>query len=150
MIGQLDLLPAVYVSTILKLALTLLILGLTIAANRVLRNTLRARVKDPAQMHTLYMLLRNTAFAAGAIATVYVLSLHPRYFYRRLVYTNLLSGLGLNALGFAIDVFAETPFGRIDLRWSGSAAWSFNLFWLGALAVLVYADLKTRSGPTSS
>jgi small-conductance mechanosensitive channel len=60
------------VSTILKLALSLLILGLTITANRVLRNTLRARVKDPAQMHTLYMLLRNTGFAAGATAIMFV------------------------------------------------------------------------------
>jgi len=60
-------LPVDYVNIIVKLALSCLALVLTLVANRVLRNVLRVRVKDPVHVHTLYMLVRNSIFLAGSI-----------------------------------------------------------------------------------
>ena len=56
-----------YANIIARLAFSCLALVLTLVANRVLRNVLRVRVKDPTHVHTLYMLARNSIFLAGSI-----------------------------------------------------------------------------------
>jgi small-conductance mechanosensitive channel len=65
-------LPATYVSLILKLVFSLLVLLLTLITSRVARDLLRVRVKDPAHMHTLYMLVRNSVFLAGSIVVLLI------------------------------------------------------------------------------
>jgi small-conductance mechanosensitive channel len=65
-------LPQPYASIILKLLFSLLILVLTIVANRVLRNVLKARVKDPAHMQTLAMLVRNSVFIVGSVVILLI------------------------------------------------------------------------------
>lgn len=52
--------PAVYLDIILKLVSSLIALLLTVIINRAINNLLRARVKDPAYVHTLRVLVRNT------------------------------------------------------------------------------------------
>jgi len=59
-------LPEPYVGIILKLLSSLLVLLLTMVANHVLRSVLKARVKDPTQVHTLNMLVRNSIFLVGS------------------------------------------------------------------------------------
>jgi small-conductance mechanosensitive channel len=59
-------LPEPYVDIILKLLSSLLVLLLTMVANRVLRSVLKARVKDPTQAHTLNMVVRNSVFLVGS------------------------------------------------------------------------------------
>ena len=59
-------LPEPYVGIILKLLSSLLVLLLMMVANRVLRNVLKARIKDPTQAHTLNMLVRNSIFLVGS------------------------------------------------------------------------------------
>jgi small-conductance mechanosensitive channel len=59
-------LPEPYVGIILKLLSSLLVLLLMMVTNRVLRNVLKARIKDPAQAHTLNMLVRNSIFLVGS------------------------------------------------------------------------------------
>jgi small-conductance mechanosensitive channel len=66
------LLPAAYLDIILKLVFSLLTLALTLVANRVILNLLKARVKDPAHMHTLYMLVRNSVLLAGSIVILLI------------------------------------------------------------------------------
>jgi small-conductance mechanosensitive channel len=65
-------LPAVYVDVTIKLVFSLLTLILTLLLNRGLRHLLKARIKDPAHMHTLYMLVRNTVLAAGGIVILFI------------------------------------------------------------------------------
>jgi small-conductance mechanosensitive channel len=65
-------LPATYVNVILKLIFSLLALTFTLVANRVARNLLKVRVEDPAHMHTLYMLIRNSVFLAGSIVILLI------------------------------------------------------------------------------
>ena len=65
-------LPEPYLGVILKLLFSLLILVLTMAGNRVLRNVLKVQVRDPAQVHTLYMLVRNSIFLAGSVLTLLI------------------------------------------------------------------------------
>ena len=65
-------LPATYVNVILKLIFSLLALTLALVANRVARNLLKVRVEDPAHMHTLYMLIRNSVFLAGSIVILLI------------------------------------------------------------------------------
>jgi small-conductance mechanosensitive channel len=65
-------LPATYVDILSKLLLSLLTIILTLVANRGLRNLLKVRVKDPAHMHTLYMLIRNTVFVAGSVIVLFI------------------------------------------------------------------------------
>jgi small-conductance mechanosensitive channel len=65
-------LPQPYASIILKLLFSLLILVLTILANRILRNVLKARVKDPAHMQTLAMLVRNSVFIVGSVVILLI------------------------------------------------------------------------------
>ena len=59
-------LPEPYVGIILKLLSSLLVLLLMMVTNRVLRNVLKARGKDPTQAHTLNMLVRNSIFLVGS------------------------------------------------------------------------------------
>jgi small-conductance mechanosensitive channel len=59
-------LPEPYVAIILKLLSSLLVLLLTMVANRVLRNVLKARIQDSTQVHTLNMLARNSVFLVGS------------------------------------------------------------------------------------
>jgi small-conductance mechanosensitive channel len=65
-------LPANYVTIILKLVFSLLALVLTLAVNRILRNLLKARIKDPSHMHTLYMLARNAILLAGSVVILLI------------------------------------------------------------------------------
>jgi small-conductance mechanosensitive channel len=59
-------LPPAYVAVILKFILSLFFLALTLVANRVLRNLLRARFRHTPHAHTVFMLVRNAVFLAGA------------------------------------------------------------------------------------
>ena len=65
-------LPQTYVSIILKLLFSLLALILTVVTQRILRNVLQARVKDPAQMRTLNMLVRNSVFLVGSVVILLI------------------------------------------------------------------------------
>jgi small-conductance mechanosensitive channel len=49
-----------------KISFSLLALVLTLVANRVLREMLRARFRDTPHAHTVFMLVRNAVFLAGA------------------------------------------------------------------------------------
>ncbi|MBN1979878.1 MAG: mechanosensitive ion channel [Anaerolineae bacterium] len=59
-----------YVDVISKLLFSLLTLILT--ANRALRNVLKVRVKDPAHLHTLYMLTRNAIYAVCSVVILFI------------------------------------------------------------------------------
>ncbi|MGD8969336.1 MAG: mechanosensitive ion channel [Anaerolineae bacterium] len=50
----------------MKISFSLLALVLTLVANRVLREMLRARFRDTPHAHTVFMLVRNAVFLAGA------------------------------------------------------------------------------------
>ena len=65
-------LPAIYVSIILKLFLSLLILVLTLIVQRGLKDLLRAQIKEPTQVHTLYMMARNSLFIVGGIIILFI------------------------------------------------------------------------------
>jgi small-conductance mechanosensitive channel len=65
-------LPETYISVILKLVFSLITVILTAVANRVAVNMLRVRVKDPAHLHTLHMLVRNTIVLAGCIIILFI------------------------------------------------------------------------------
>jgi small-conductance mechanosensitive channel len=65
-------LPAIYVDIISKLLLSLLILVITLVVHRGLRNLLQRRIGDPAHMHTLSMLIRNTVYVASGIVILFV------------------------------------------------------------------------------
>jgi small-conductance mechanosensitive channel len=64
--------PADYMNVILKLLLSLLTVVLMLLVHRGLHNLLKRRVSEPAQMHTLYMLTRNTLYAAGAVVILFI------------------------------------------------------------------------------
>jgi len=59
-------LPPAYAAVVLKLVFSLLALALTLIANRLLRDLLRARFRDTPHAHTVFMLVRNAVFLAGA------------------------------------------------------------------------------------
>jgi small-conductance mechanosensitive channel len=65
-------LPETCVNIILKLGLSLLTAVLMLIVHRGLRNLLKKRVSEPAHIHTLYMLTRNTVFAAGAVVILFI------------------------------------------------------------------------------
>jgi small-conductance mechanosensitive channel len=65
-------LPETYVNILLKLLLSLLILVITLVVHRGLRNLLQRRVGDPAHIHTLSMLIRNTLYVASGIVILLV------------------------------------------------------------------------------
>jgi small-conductance mechanosensitive channel len=65
-------LPETYISVILKLVFSLITVILTAVANRVAVSMLRVRVKDPAHLHTLRMLVRNTIALAGCIIILFI------------------------------------------------------------------------------
>ena len=58
-------LPPAYVTVIVKGILSLVALALTLIANGVLRNLLRARFRDTPHAHTVFMLVRNAVFLVG-------------------------------------------------------------------------------------
>jgi small-conductance mechanosensitive channel len=62
----------IYVSLISKFLVSLVILGLTILANRAVASLFRTRFKDVAYVHTLRMLTRNTVLVLGSIAILLV------------------------------------------------------------------------------
>jgi small-conductance mechanosensitive channel len=64
--------PTTYVDIISKLLFSLLTLILTLIANRVLRNVLKVRVKDPAHLQTLYMLARNAIYVVGGVVILLI------------------------------------------------------------------------------
>jgi len=65
-------LPAIYVTIILKLFQSLLTFVLTLIAQRGLKNLLRAQIKEPTRVHTLYMVTRNSLFIVGGIAILFI------------------------------------------------------------------------------
>jgi small-conductance mechanosensitive channel len=65
-------LPTTYLDIIMKLVFSLLTLVLTLVANRVILNLLKAQVKDPAHMHTLYMLVRNSVLLVGSVVILLI------------------------------------------------------------------------------
>ncbi|MBN1810975.1 MAG: mechanosensitive ion channel [Anaerolineae bacterium] len=65
-------LPETYANILLKLFHSLLTVVLMLVIHRGLRNLLKKRVSEPAHMHTLYMLTRNTVFAAGTVVILFV------------------------------------------------------------------------------
>jgi small-conductance mechanosensitive channel len=64
--------PTSYLAIILKVVFSLLALALTLIANRILRNVLKARFIGTDQAHTMYMLIRNAVFLAGSIITLLI------------------------------------------------------------------------------
>ena len=65
-------LPQTYVSIILKLIFSLLTLLLALLVNHALRNLLRVRARDPAQAHTLYVLVRNAVFLVASVTVLFI------------------------------------------------------------------------------
>jgi len=65
-------LPDAYVDVIWKLISSIVVLGLTMAVNRILRNLLKVRVSDAAHLHTLHMLARNATLALGSILILFI------------------------------------------------------------------------------
>jgi small-conductance mechanosensitive channel len=55
-----------YAALIAKVIFSLLALALTLVANRVLRDLLRARFRDTPHARTVFMLVRNAVFLAGS------------------------------------------------------------------------------------
>jgi hypothetical protein len=60
--------PATYLAIIKKALFSLVVLLLTLGANRAASNLLKARFKDPSYMFTLRMLVRNTLLIIGCAA----------------------------------------------------------------------------------
>jgi small-conductance mechanosensitive channel len=58
-------LPPAYLAVLLKLVFSLLATGLTLIANRILRDVLSARFRETPHAHTVFMLARNAVFLAG-------------------------------------------------------------------------------------
>jgi small-conductance mechanosensitive channel len=65
-------LPDIYVTIILKLVVSLLVLAFTLLANRIILNLLKARVRDSTHVHTLSMLVRNSIFLVGIIVIMLI------------------------------------------------------------------------------
>lgn len=61
-----------YTELILKTTFSLLAILLTFVANRILRNLLRLRFKDTPHAHTVFMLVRNGVFLAGAAVVLLI------------------------------------------------------------------------------
>jgi len=59
-------LPPAHAAVVLKLVFSLLALALTLMANHLLRDRLRAQFRDTFHAHTVFMLVRNAVFLAGA------------------------------------------------------------------------------------
>jgi small-conductance mechanosensitive channel len=59
-------LPPPYAAVALKILVSLLALAATLTANRILRGLLRARFRDTPHAETIFMLVRNAVFLAGA------------------------------------------------------------------------------------
>jgi len=59
-------LPPAYAAFVVKFALSLLTLALTLIANRVLRGLLEARFRDTPHAQTVFMLVRNAVFLVGS------------------------------------------------------------------------------------
>jgi hypothetical protein len=62
--------PGAYWNIILKLISSIVVLILTLVANRAVRSLLRVRVKERAHRHTLRMLIRNTMFVGASIVVL--------------------------------------------------------------------------------
>jgi hypothetical protein len=60
--------PATYLDIIRKFVSSLVVLLLTLGANRAAGNLLRTRIKDSSHAQTLRMLVRNTVFFVGSAA----------------------------------------------------------------------------------
>ena len=58
--------PAPYLAIIVKLVFTIVVLVLTVVANRAAGGLLLLRVKDRSHVHTLRMLVRNTIFVVAS------------------------------------------------------------------------------------
>ncbi len=65
-------LPAIYMSIVLKLFLSLLALVLMLIVQHGVRNLLRAQIKEPTRVHTLYMMTRNSLFIVGGIIILFI------------------------------------------------------------------------------
>ena len=61
-----------YLSVILKLVMSLVVVAGMWIAYRIVRNVIKRRIKDTAHMHTLRMLVRNTFFFAGSVIVLMI------------------------------------------------------------------------------
>jgi small-conductance mechanosensitive channel len=61
-----------YLSVILKLVLSLIVVAVTWIAYRIARNVIKRQVKDTSHMHTLRMLVRNALFFAASVIVLLV------------------------------------------------------------------------------
>lgn len=66
--------PAVYLDIIWKFALSLIVLVVTLGANRAISSLLRKQIKETAHRHTLRMLIRNGVLILGAIIILVIWS----------------------------------------------------------------------------
>ena len=61
-----------YLSVILKLVMSLVVVAVTWIAYRIVRNVIKRRIKDTAHMHTLRMLVRNAFFFADSVIVLLI------------------------------------------------------------------------------
>jgi hypothetical protein len=78
----------------------------------------------------------------GALVTVIMLSMNPKFFYRRALGYVLSGGLLVNALGFSIDAFGTSAAGIGGFRWDGTVSWAFFIAWAAVVGFLVYGDTR--------
>jgi hypothetical protein len=61
-----------YLSVVLKLIISLVVVAVTWLAYRIVRNVIKRRIKDTAHMHTLRMLVRNAFLFAGSVIVLMI------------------------------------------------------------------------------
>ena len=61
-----------YVGLLFKLVFSLIVVVITWAAYRLAQNVLKSRIKDPIQMHTLRVMVRNAFFAGGGVVVLVI------------------------------------------------------------------------------
>jgi len=61
-----------YLSVVLKLVMSLVVIAATWIAYRVVGNVIRRQIKDTAHMHTLRMLVRNAFFFVGSVVVLLI------------------------------------------------------------------------------
>jgi hypothetical protein len=82
--------------------------------------------------------------SVGSVSTIIVLTRNPRFFYRRLIWYLVASGLLINGVPSALEMLAKAWDIQFQFSYAGTTTWSFNMAWLGITAILVIADLKSR------
>jgi hypothetical protein len=67
---------------------------------------------------------------------IFMASRNPDYFYRRLISWVTLAGLAANTFGFSFEFFLRSDPLTGWVKWDGAASLSFNIAWVGTLAIL--------------